>query len=124
MKSIAHYVRSFLRVCLGIAPLFALTLTAQAHDPGLSTATVRVGDQQIEVLLGFAQQDAAFILLPNANQADIGTPEGIQAMRKELESLTASGFNLYLGEQRVVPTRTTARLKDSRNVITFFSCSD
>ena len=116
MKSIAHCVRSFYRVCLGITLLLFLTLTAQAHDPGLSTATVTVGDQQIEVLLGFARQDAPFILSANANSADIGTPEGFQPMRPELESVTASGFNLYLGEQRVVPAQTTAQLKDSKNV--------
>jgi hypothetical protein len=116
MKSIAHCVRSFCRVCLGITLLLFLTLTAQAHDPGLSTATVTVGDQQIEVLLGFARQDAPFILPANANSADIGTPEGFQPMRPELESVTASGFNLYLGEQRVVPAQTTAQLKDSKNV--------
>src|ERR1700675_3619038 len=75
MKSITRCVRSLHCVCLGIALLLGLTLTAQAHDPSLSTATVTVGDQQIDVLLGFARQDATFILSANANPADIGAPE-------------------------------------------------
>jgi hydrogenase/urease accessory protein HupE len=116
MKSITRCVRSLHCVCLGIALLLGLTLTAQAHDPGLSTATVTVGDQQIDVLLGFARQDAAFILSANANPADIGAPESFQAMRSELESFTASGFNLYFGEQRAVPVQTTAQLRDGTNI--------
>jgi hydrogenase/urease accessory protein HupE len=116
MKSISQCVRPVHAICPGIALLLALTLIAQAHDPGLSTATVVIGDQQIDVLLGFARQDAAFILPANANSADIGTSEGFQAMRPELESVISSGFNLYLGEQRVVPAQTTAQLKDSTNV--------
>lgn len=116
MKSITRCVRSLHCVCLGIALLLGLTLTAQAHDPGLSTATVTVGDQQIDVLLGFARQDAAFILSANANPADIGASESFQAMRSELESFTANGFNLYFGEQRAVPVQTTAQLRDGTNI--------
>jgi hydrogenase/urease accessory protein HupE len=113
MKSIAHWVRS---LYVNFAVLLFLTLPAEAHDPGLSTATVTVEDRQIEVLLGFAKQDAVFILPANANSTDTGTPEGWQAVRAEIESVTASGFNLYLGEERVVPIQTTARLKDSKNL--------
>jgi hydrogenase/urease accessory protein HupE len=116
MKSIAPCIRSFDRICLAVAVSFLLTLTADAHDPGLSTATVTVGEQQIQVVLGLARQDTAFILPANANLHDIGTPEGFQAMRPELESVTASGFNLYLGEQRIVPAQMIAQLKDSTNV--------
>jgi hydrogenase/urease accessory protein HupE len=116
MKSIAHCVRSLCLICVNFALLLFLTLSSQAHDPGLSTATVRVGDRQIEVLLGFARQDAAFLISANASAADIGTPEGFQAMRPELEAVSAGGFNLYLGEQRAVAAQTTAQLKDSTNV--------
>src|ERR1700736_2808457 len=116
MNSITQCVRCFHRVCLGLTLLVALTITAQAHDPGLSTATVTVGDQQIDVLLGFARQDAVYILPANAYPADIETPEGFPAMRPELESATATGFNLYFGEQRVLSSQPTAQLKDGTNV--------
>jgi hydrogenase/urease accessory protein HupE len=108
MKPIVH--------CVNFALFLFLTLSSEAHDPGLSTATVTVEDQQIEVLLGFAKQDAVFILPANANSTDIGTAEGLQAVRAELESLIASGFGFYLGEQRVVPIQATAQLKDSKNI--------
>jgi hypothetical protein len=116
MKSIARCVLSFHRVCAGITFLLGLTPSAQAHDPGLSTASVTVGDQNIDVLFGLARQDAAFLLPANTSAADIGTPEGFQAMQSKLQSVTADGFNLYLGEERIAPVQTTARLKDSNNV--------
>jgi hydrogenase/urease accessory protein HupE len=116
MKSIARCVLSFHRVCAGITLLLGLTLSAEAHDPGLSTASVTVGDQHIDVLFGLARQDAAFLLPANTSAADIGTPEGFQAMQSTLQSVTADGFNLYLGEERITPVQTTARLKDSTNV--------
>jgi hydrogenase/urease accessory protein HupE len=116
MISIEHRSVSFCCACISIGLLLFLTITAQAHDPGLSTAAVTVGDRQIDVLLGFARQDAVYILSANANPADIETPEGFQAMRPELESAIAGGFNLYLGEERIVSVQTTARLKDSNNI--------
>jgi hydrogenase/urease accessory protein HupE len=116
MKSIVHCVRSLCRICVSFGPLFFLTVLAEAHDPGLSTATVTVGDQQIDALLGFARQDAVFMLPANAISTDIGTSEGFQAVRSGLEAVTASGFNLYLGDERLAPFQTTAQLKDSKNI--------
>ena len=116
MKSTTHRTRSFHGAGRVLALTFALALTAQAHDPGLSTATVRVENQQIDVLLGFARQDAALLLPPTANPADIGIPETFQVLRPELESIAASGFDIHLGEQRVLPAQTTAQLKDPANV--------
>jgi hydrogenase/urease accessory protein HupE len=116
MKSTAHCVRSLCLICVNFALVLLLTFPAEAHDPGLSTATMTVGDHQIEILLGFAKQDAAVILPANANSADITTSEGFQAVRSGLESVTASGFNLYLGDEHLAPIQTTAQLKDSKNI--------
>jgi hydrogenase/urease accessory protein HupE len=116
MKSIAHRFALPRCVCIGLAVLLHLTLSAQAHDPGLSTATVTVGEQQIEVLLGLAKQDATFLLPANAGPTDIGTTEGFPAARSNLEFALASGFTLSLGEERISPAQSSARLKDSNNV--------
>ena len=117
MKSSAHRFLTLCWIWIRTALLLFSAPTAQAHDPGLSTATVTVGDQQIEVLLGFARQDAAFLLPANAGPGDgIGTPERFKTMQPDLQSVIASRFNLFLGEQRIAPAQTTARLKDSTNI--------
>jgi hydrogenase/urease accessory protein HupE len=111
-----HRARSLHDGGFAIALLLSLTLVAHAHDPGLSTATVTVGDEQINVLLGFARPDAAFLLPATANPADLETPEGFQAKGPELESVAAGELNLYLGGKRMLPVQSTAHLKDSTNV--------
>ena len=113
-------VRFRARICFGLCvSLFFsifLTFNAQAHDPGLSSANVTVGDQQIGVLLGFAQKDVESMLAASAYPADTQTSEGFAAIQRELESLAANEFSLYWGEQRAIPNQTSARRKDSQNI--------
>jgi hydrogenase/urease accessory protein HupE len=89
-----------------------LTVRAQAHDPGLSSAQVTVGNQQIDVLLGFAQGDAESILAAGTNSADTDQSKGAI----QLESVATNGFSLYWGEQPAIPSQTTARRKDAQNI--------
>src|SRR5215471_17164851 len=116
MKSIAPCQRCVFRACVSLAVLFLFIFPAAAHDPGLSTATVTVNREHIDVLLGFARQDVAALLPDNANAVDLATPEGFQAARSGLEDIATSGLKLYLGDERLLPIQTTAQLKDSRNV--------
>src|SRR4051794_8775002 len=85
-----HRTRPFHARDLAIGLYLAILVAAQAHDPGLSTATVTVGDEQVSVLLGFARSDAAFLLPGPANPADLETPEGFQVGAPGLESVAAA----------------------------------
>jgi hydrogenase/urease accessory protein HupE len=116
MKSITQYVG--FRGCLfsGILLLFVSVFNAQAHDPGLSTATVTIGDRQIDVLLGFAQKDTESLLISSGNQPDIRSAEGFAAIRHQLESLAAREVNLYFDEVKAVSEQANAKRKDSQNV--------
>jgi hydrogenase/urease accessory protein HupE len=61
--------------------------SAQAHDPGLSTATVRLSSGKLEVVLVFAGADAAEIAGINratdAKKAVPNSPDVIAALRKK-----------------------------------------
>jgi hydrogenase/urease accessory protein HupE len=116
MESIVRCVRSLYLIWVNFALLLLLALPAEAHDPGFSTATVTVEDQRLEIALEFAKQDAVFILPAIANSAGIETPEGFQSVRSGLESVIANGFNIYLGNERLAPLQTTARLKDRKSL--------
>jgi hydrogenase/urease accessory protein HupE len=97
--------------------LFAIsTFSAQAHDPGLSTATVTIGERQVDVLLGFAQKDAESLLISSGNQADFQSTEGFATIRHRLESLAPREVNLFLDEVTAVFEQATAKRKDSQNV--------
>jgi hydrogenase/urease accessory protein HupE len=116
MKSIAPLAEIMFRFCACSFVLISLTFQAAAHDPGLSSANVTVGNKQIDVLLGFAQKDVESMLAPGTNQANTETSTGFAAIQSELETVAKNGFNVYSGEQRMSPELTTARLKDARNI--------
>jgi hypothetical protein len=114
VKTIALSVQHGFQLSLHSLLFVFLTLQARAHDPGLSSATVTVGNEQISVLLGFAQKDVESMMATNASDYD--SSKGFAAIRSELESVAANEFSLYWGGQRAIPDQTTARRKDAQNI--------
>ena len=116
VKTTALFAQFSPRLC-GYSLLFILlTFQARAHDPGLSTATITVENEQIAVLLGFAQKDIESMLASGPNVADTDAAKGFAATRSELESVAANEFSLYWGRQRAIPDGITARRKDIQNI--------
>jgi hydrogenase/urease accessory protein HupE len=116
MKSIAPSAGFHFRFYSCLLFFISLPFHAQAHDPGLSSARVTVGNQEIDVLLGFAQRDVQSILAAGTNAADIDTSKGFAAIHSELESVARNEFSLYWGKQRAIPNQTTAQRKDAQNI--------
>ena len=114
MKAIALSYGLCFPVSVSLFLFISLTFHAQAHDPGLSSARVTVGNQQVDVLLGFAQRDVESILAAGTNSADTDTSNGFAAIN--LESVVANEFSLYWGKQRAIPDQATARRKDAQNI--------
>jgi hydrogenase/urease accessory protein HupE len=114
MKSIALSDGISFRVSVSLFLFLSLTFRAQAHDPGLSSAQVTVGSQQIDVLLGFAQRDVESVLAAGTDSADTYTTKGFAAIH--LESVVTNEFSLYWGKQRAIPSQSTARRKDAQNI--------
>lgn len=116
VKSIALLTEFIVRLCVCSFVFVSWTFQARAHDPGLSSAKVTVGTEQIDVLLGFAQKDVESMLAPGSNPASPATPNGFAAIQSELETVVKNGFNVFWGKQRLIPELTTARLKDAQNI--------
>jgi len=116
MKSSALSAEFSFRLWVGSFLFIFLTFQAWAHDPGLSSAKVTVGNEQIDVLLGFAQKDVESMLAAGTNAAHIDTSKGFAAIQSELESVATNEFGLYWGKQRAIPNQTTARRKDAQNI--------
>jgi hydrogenase/urease accessory protein HupE len=114
MKSIAPSVGIDFRFYISLFFFISLTFHAQAHDPGLSSARVTVGNQQIDVLLGFAQRDVEFVLAAGTDSADTNRTKGFAAI--QLESVATKEFSLFWGKQRAIPSQSTARRKDAQNI--------
>src|ERR1700682_687165 len=116
MKSFARSAGFYFRFCLGFYFFLSLAVQARAHDPGLSSARVTVGSQQIDVLLGFAQRDVESILTDDTNSVDPDRAKAFAAVQPKLESVVTNEFSLYWGKQRAIPTQTTAQRKDGQNI--------
>ena len=116
MNSRTQYRDSCCRLRLSLILFTACAFTAHAHDPGLSTATVTVGDRQIDLLLGFAEKDAESLLAATGNQPDLRSTAGFETIRPQLESLAAREFNLLLEDATAVANQATAKRKDDQNI--------
>jgi hydrogenase/urease accessory protein HupE len=116
MKSRTAYQSSCCRFCLSLIFVIGCGFSVQAHDPGLSTATVTVGERQIDVLLGFAQRDIESLLTTCGNQADVRTVAGFLTIQSQLESLAEQEIKLFLEDTPAPPNRATATRKDSQNI--------
>ena len=116
VKTTARFAQFSLRLCVHFSLFILLAFQARAHDPGLSTATVTVENEQIAVLLGFAQKDVESMMASGPNVADIDATKGFAAIQSGLESVAASEFSLYRGSQRAIPDQITARRKDTQNI--------
>jgi hydrogenase/urease accessory protein HupE len=116
MKSIAQFGHPF-SVCFSFLLFSIGVFTAQAHDPGLSTATITVGDHQIELLIGLARKDAESLLLSaGGKEVDIENGEGFTEARPQLESLAIDETELFLGNARSTPLQAVVKRKDSQNI--------
>ena len=90
--------------------------TAQAHDPGLSSATIVLGDSRIEVLVGLAIKDAESLSSNNGNPVTLRTSVEFALIKVQLETLTAREFQLRFDDVTAVPEQVIANLKDSQNI--------
>ena len=116
MKSVAQFAGFGFQLCASFVLVIICAFTARAHDPGLSTATVTVGDRQIDLLLGFAEKDAESLLAATGNQPDLRSTAGFETIRPQLESLAAREFNLLLEDATAVANQATAKRKDDQNI--------
>jgi len=104
---------------IAVRVILGLALCAQAlyaHDPGLSTATMTVRAERIEVALGFARKDAESMFSDCLTQARIDTSERFRSIQPRLEALVSDRIVLYLGEQRIQPVQVIAKQKDDNNI--------
>jgi hydrogenase/urease accessory protein HupE len=116
VKAYSRYIGFSFRCCASFVLFIICAFAAQAHDPGLSTTTIIVGDRQIDLLLGFAQKDVESLLIACENRVDIQSAEGFDAIRRKVESLATRETNLFLGDTVAVPNQAIAKRKDSQNI--------
>ena len=103
-------------VCATIAWLI-LSLPANAHDVGLSTATVRLQAGHVEAELAFALRDVGTLADLDPNQDGNVTVSEFAGAKSLLEKLFAAKCTLHCDADVVAPDSVTCRLDETNNVI-------
>jgi hydrogenase/urease accessory protein HupE len=107
-----------LRSCallLALFAVFGLLNSVHAHDPGLSTAIVRLTQNQIEITLGFSIIDTAEIVeIDKDRDAKISKEELADAVA-ELEKKGTNALDVKLDGQPIVPATVKCSFDPSDN---------
>jgi hydrogenase/urease accessory protein HupE len=107
--------RHTLLLAMLILLVLDLSRSAQAHDPGLSTATVRLTQDNIEVTLGFSIIDTAEIVeIDKDRDAHISEKELADAVL-ELQKMRTNALDVKLDGHSIAPARVKCTFDPSDN---------
>lgn len=93
--------------------LFGLADTVHAHDPGLSTADLRITESQIAVHFTFARRDIESLIPIDADRNGSVTAAEFDAARPHLQILASGMTKINVDNQRVAAQVTTIELDQS-----------
>jgi len=95
--------------------------TTFAHDPGLSTATVRLFPDKLEALITFAFGDASDLASLDADNDGQTTLDEFSAGREKIARLVAEGFEARFDTESSQATNSLCQLDQNNNVEIFLN---
>lgn len=109
-------VRTILSSCA-----LALTLAARAHDPGLSTATLRIEPCQIDAVVVLSAADAGTILNLDKIRHGWSARDGLVFASTSLQAASPGPLQVQLNDQTVEATGLRCAFDNANNVTVSFS---
>lgn len=103
-----------LSLLLGLA--IAATVTARAHDPGISTAQVEVRTDALVLTTGFAPADIQQLLPPEQRSDGTWTQSEFEAARDGLRAIAPLLWEVRRGDTLLVPRASRVELLPGDNV--------
>ena len=88
-----------------------LLSTAFAHDPGLSSASLRVSGETITARLTFARADIERLIPLDADHNGTVTPDEFQSARTKLETLATSTLKLAMNNQPLLAKTSVVQIE-------------
>ena len=99
-----------------LAALFiSVASLAHAHDPGLSTATLKVFPDRLEAEIIFARADVEALVPLDANHDGLVSPEEFELARPQLEPLARGALSVVVDSDAVALAESGFRLDDINN---------
>src|SRR5438094_6151828 len=106
---------------LGLLALLAMGPVLQAHDPGLSTATVRLEGDKLEAVLVFSVVDAGEIVDLDKNRDGQISKEELAEAAVELQKMAPQALEVGFDDQAVQATDARCRFDESDNATVYLS---
>ncbi len=106
----------FRHYALLVCSLLAFGAWVQAHDPGLSTATLKIANERLNAQLTFAPADVQPLLPMDVDQNGQVTPAEFAVTRARLRELAWDALEVRLDGQRVPATDVIVQLDDHDNL--------
>jgi hydrogenase/urease accessory protein HupE len=98
-----------------LLPLFTF-ISAQAHDPGLSTLKLKMHRDHIEATLALARTDVEPLLSLDANSdGKISGPE-LAAAQSKLQTLATEALEIFLDDKKIAPRTPAIRLAENNDL--------
>ena len=113
MEASVISIKSWFWICLSAVLLTLFPHNARAHDPGLSRATITIGDHRIDVLLGFNRKEAEALLGSESPKSSI---EDIGSVNEALAATLTKEMELYLDGRLTAPSQAVEQDAGSQNV--------
>jgi hydrogenase/urease accessory protein HupE len=88
---------------------------ARAHDPGLSTAALKIFSDRLDAEVIFARADIEALVPLDANHDGKVSPEEWNRARPKLETLVRESLNVLVNEATVVISESSFHLDESNN---------
>jgi len=92
-----------------------------AHDPGLSTATVRLQQDRLEAVLVFSLKDVAELMDLNKDRGGQTSSSELARGEKALGEIAAEALNVKVDDQPVTAAETRCRFDKSGNASVYLS---
>ena len=98
-----------------------IVAAAYAHDPGLSTATLRLQTDKLDAVLVFSIVDVKEIVELDKDQDGKLSKAELEAGIAELQSMASQALDVKLDGQTVLPSQTRCRFDASDNASVYLS---
>ena len=89
------------------------SLTAWAHDPGLSAAEVQIGRAQIVINWSIARSDVENVLTLDLNNDSLLTQNDLAVVKPLLEEFARNAFDIEIADRRLAPVSVEVGLEQA-----------
>jgi hypothetical protein len=110
-----RFIEAGRRCGLILGVLTLLPAAAPAHDPGLSTAAIRVFPDRLESHLTFARLDVEAVIPLDADGDGSLSPEELERGRTRLAELTREAVSVHADERAIAPEQPRFHLDETNN---------